>query len=284
MNLNPQINISAENFLEWTEILEEFGICTDTIPRSLLETRLRMRMNALGFKNFYHYHNYLRSLGKDNLEWRVLVDNLTVQETRFFRHCESLSLIENFLYSIQHPLPGKTPHSIHAWSVACATGEEAYSLSMVINKSLQKTTNNSFFGITATDISHSALTTAKRGVYHWNKLTNIPSPLRDKYFIPLGNDNYQIKLALRNRVCFFKLNVLQARNAPLGKMDIIVCQNLLIYFGPDKHPLILDALVTHLAPGGLLILSISDVFNCSHPALERINHEDTLAYRRKADL
>ncbi|ADE16385.1 Protein-glutamate O-methyltransferase [Nitrosococcus halophilus Nc 4] len=284
MNLNPQTKISAENYLKWTEILEEFGICTDTIPRSLLETRLRMRMNALGFENFYHYHDYLKTLGRDNLEWRVLIDNLTVQETRFFRHPESLSLIEKFLHSNQQPLHGKTPPSIHAWSVACATGEEAYSLAMVINKSLQKITSNAFFGITATDISHSALTTAKRGIYHRNKLTNIPYHLRDEYFIPLNDDNYQIKLALRNRVCFSKLNVLQARNAPLGQMDIIVCQNLLIYFGPDKHPLILDALVTHLAPGGLLILSISDAFNCSHPALERINHEDTLAYRRKADL
>lgn len=166
--------------------------------------------------------------------------------------------------------------------MACATGEEAYSLAIIIDKNI-RATKDIFFGITATDISHSALTTGKQGIYHESKLTNIPSCLRTEYFIPLDDSFYQAKLMLRNRVCFSRLNVLQAKNAPLGKMNIIVCQNLLIYFSSDKHSLILNILVAHLAPGSLLILSISDVFNWSHPALEKINHENALAYRRKTN-
>lgn len=283
MKLNSHPELSIENYLKWVEILEGLGICTDTIPRSFLETRLRMRMSTHGFENFCGYYEYLRSLSKDSFEWKVLVDNLTVQETRFFRHPESLSLIEGTLLSKQL-LPDKIQRNIHAWSVACATGEEAYSLAIVIDKSLRAADKGVFFGITATDISHAALTTARRGIYSRDKVTIIPSHLRTEYFIPLDKNNYQVKLALRNRVCFSKLNVLQAKNAPLGQMDIIVCQNLLIYFSPDKHPSILDTLAAHLAPGGLLILSISDVSNWTHPALERINHENTLAYRRKASL
>ncbi|ADJ27094.1 CheR family methyltransferase [Nitrosococcus watsonii] len=281
MKLNPQPNLSAKNYPMWAEILEEFGIFTDTIPNSFLETRLRMRMRVHGFDDFHHYYNYLKSLHKNSMEWRVLIDSLTVNETRFFRDPDSLSLIEKFLLSNQYSL-SKTQHSIHAWSVACATGEEAYSLAIIIDKNT-RANKNIFFGITATDISHSALTTGKQGIYHKSRLTNIPSYLRTKYFIPLDDDFYQTKLMVRNRVCFSRLNVLQAKNAPLGKMNIIVCQNFLIYFNLDKHSLILDTLVTHLAPGGLLILSISDVFNWAHPALEKINHENTLAYRRKAD-
>ncbi|ABA56660.1 MCP methyltransferase, CheR-type [Nitrosococcus oceani ATCC 19707] len=281
MKLNPKPSLNIENYPKWAEILEESGVCTDTIPNSFLETRLRMRMSVHGFNNFHRYYNYLKSLNRNNMEWRVLIDSLTVKETRFFRDPDSLFLIEKFLLSNQY-LPGKAQGSIHAWSVACATGEEAYSLAIIIDKNT-RATKDIFFGVTATDISHSALTTGKQGIYHESRLANIPPYLRTKYFIPLDDNFYQVKLMMRNRVCFSRLNVLQAKNAPLGKMNIIVCQNFLIYFSLDKHSLILDALVTHLAPGGLLILSISDVFNWSHPALEKINYENTLAYRRKAD-
>jgi chemotaxis protein methyltransferase CheR/type IV pilus assembly protein PilK len=95
----------------------------------------------------------------------------------------------------------------------------------------------------------------------------------------LPDGRYQVIPALRQRVCFNQLNALDMERTPIGAMDIIVCQNLLIYYDRARREQLVNNFVEHLTPGGILILGVGELVNWSHPKLERLHYANTLAFR-----
>jgi chemotaxis protein methyltransferase CheR/type IV pilus assembly protein PilK len=271
--------LDERQFSQWAALLEQrVGVVVPKERKSFLATGLKLRMREIGCHDYEEYFQRLqRSSGAQ--EWSLLVDRLTVHETRFFRHKPSLGLVTDQVLPAAPPV-GQDAHILQVWSVGCATGEEAYSLAMLIDAHYTALGGRYFFGITGTDVSRPALEAARQGIYTKQRLADIPQDMRACYCLPLEDGRFQVHPELRNRVCFTQLNALHAGAAPYAKMDLIFCQNLLIYFERERREHIACQLAGQLRPGGVLVLGPGELVGWQHPQLERVRYPDTLAYRR----
>ena len=271
-----------QQFQLWVELLEQrTGMRLPDNRRSFLVTNLGIRMRELGYNNFQEYYDLLHSGLGGHIEWDKLVHYLTVHETRFLRHEDSTALIcEKYLPRSKWDIK-EEPITIHIWSVGCSTGEEPYSIAMAMDDHLKKLGCEFYLGIIASDISRSAIAVGRAGIYNQKQVKSIEPEWLKKYFARLPDGRYQVIPELRQRVCFNQLNVVNMEKTPIGAMDIIVCQNLLIYFDRPRREQIVNNFVEHLTPGGLLVLGVGELVNWSHPKLERLNYANTLAFRHK---
>ena len=274
-------SMSSEHFELWQALLEErTGMTLSRERKTFLESSLSVRMRELGLEDYEHYYEQLvaGSTQAKAMEWSVLVDRLTVQETSFFRHPGSFALVEEFVQRFIDEHPPKS--SLDVWSVGCSTGEEPYSLAMLISEQFKARTSSAYYGITATDISLPTLAKARKGAYSARKVERIDPQLRERYFEKLNEREYQVVSALRDRICFARLNVLDLQQAPIRDMDIIFCQNMLIYFRRWRKRQIVTRLAERLALGGVLVLGAGEITDWHHPDLERVHFADALAFRR----
>jgi len=273
--------MDAIQFQQWVALLEaRTGISLPASRKTFLVTNLNMRMRELGITGYQRYYEMVTAGSRGQVEWEILVDKLTVHETRFFRDTHALDLIQaDYL----EPLMAQTheqAYTVNAWSVGCATGEEPYTLAMLMDH-LFSQDDKLYYGITASDLSRAALKTGRNAIYHTRRVKNVPEEMAAKYLLPVDDEHVQVAEKLRHKVCFTQINLRHdIEEEPLGEMDIILCQNVLIYFNHEMRNHILTQLVTRLKPEGLLVLGAGEVFSWSHPELEMIKHDQTLAYRR----
>ena len=267
-------------FSRWVDLLERrTGVVVPPDRKTFLVTGVRSRMRETGFAAYADYFQQLLSGPRGAIEWATLVDRLTVHQTHFFRHLPSLELVS------RDWLPEyvkREPHgAIHAWSIGCSTGEEAYSLAMVLDDAIVRAgAPKLYFGITATDISAPALAVGRGGVYPLAKLEEIPEPYRTSYCTPEGGDAFAIAESLRKRVGFVQFNLMDVARSPLKRLDLVFCHNVLIYFARERRIVLLEAIAELLKPGGLLVLGPGEVIGFTHPTLQRMGGPQTLAYRR----
>jgi len=276
-------SMTDAEFARWVELLEEkTGVVVPPERRQFLETNLRMRMQELGLNSYAAY--FARELvgPKGAREWAVLVDRLTVHETRFFRHRPSLELVADDVLpaSVASRPPGC---AFHAWSVACSTGEEAYSLAMVIDRFNRRLETPLHFGITGSDVSQPALAVARRAIYSMPAQQDIPLGYQVEYCDFVDARRFAIHESRKRRVGFAVMNLLDVKRQPMSQLDLIYCQNVLIYFPRVRRYEVLNNLVRCLRPGGVLILGPGEMTGWSHPEMTRIPGQRTLAYRRFAE-
>jgi len=274
--------MDEQQFTQWSDLLEEkTGMRLLDNRMSFLVTNLGMRMRKLGIDDYQQYYDHVQSGQSGKVEWDQLIHHLTVHETRFLRHAGTLTLIEKECLPQQPVATNARPLTINVWSVGCSTGEEPYSIAMAIDCHLLKLQYEYYLGIIASDISRSALAVGRKGIYLERKLKNMRPSWRDVYFNKLDGGSYQISSELRQRVCFNYVNILDIGSTPITNMDIIVCQNLLIYYDQKRRHKIVSTLAEYLAPGGILILAVGEILNWKHPDMERMTFPNTLAYRHK---
>jgi len=270
-------------FKRWVDLLERrTGIVVPSTRRSFLLTNLRGRMREAGYTSFETYYIDLQTGPKAAVEWATLVDRLTIHQTHFFRHQPSYDYIEKTW------LPARTAAlswngSIHAWSVGCATGEEAYSLAMVIDRGLGTVPGRSYFGITATDVSQPALAAGREGSYAVARRSEIPDEFAHRYVKLVDDQSFAIDERLRRRVAFSVFNLLDLGRAPVKEIDLIFCQNVMIYFPRERRLEMLAGFARLLKPGGVMILGPGEVTQWNYPGLERVSNRQVLAYRRLDD-
>lgn len=273
--------ISDEQFELWQTLIEaRTGMTIGAVRRTFLETSLGIRMREIGLNDYETYYEQLMAGPVAEREWAVLVDRLTVQETSFFRHPSSFALVRQHVSELLLKDPARK--SLNLWSVGCSTGEEPYSLAMQTDAQLAELKRKVFFGVTATDISLPTLGRARTGIYGERRLHNVPSAWKEKYFQPVvGKKEWQVTDELKRRVAFVQLNIMELDKAPMAGMDIIFCQNVLIYFRRFRKRDILTNLAVRLAPGGLMVLGLGEAMDWAHPQLVRVDYPDTMAFRRK---
>jgi chemotaxis protein methyltransferase CheR/type IV pilus assembly protein PilK len=271
-------------FNSWTSLLEErTGMHLPKEQRSFLETNLGLRMKEIGMQDYASYYQHLQS-GEESgkHEWLTLVDRLTVHETRFFRHQPSLDLLEQII--LPKLLNRQSDRNqLQIWSAGCSTGEEVYTLAMVIEQFLKRHfyDENCYLAVTGMDISIPALSVAKKAVYNHYKIRDVPSSYLKEYFIKQDNGHYQVLDALKKRVCFVPFNIIDIKKALFGTMDIIFCQNVLIYFKSATRKKIIQQLVERLKPGGFLVLGAGESLGNPHPELIKIDFPNTLAFLKE---
>jgi type IV pilus assembly protein PilK len=272
-----------EQFGLWQSLLEhKTGMLLPTQRRSFLETSVGIRMREIGCVSFDIYYHRLLSGLEAEAEWATLVDRLTVQETRFFRHASSYDLLRDYCVRRLTDNNSTKPVTLEIWSVGCATGEEPYSIAMTIDDLLVSRGVNAFYGITATDISLPALAKGRQGIYSSRRIESVPDKLQRNYFTLLDKDRSQVAARLREHVCFARINILDLAASPLRQMDIIFCQNVLIYFQRWRKRDIVNELASRLAVGGIFILGVGEVLDWRHADFERVDFANTSAYIRRA--
>ncbi|TVP55709.1 MAG: protein-glutamate O-methyltransferase CheR [Halomonadaceae bacterium] len=277
----PLPAMEEAQFRQWQALLESrTGMTLSRERKSFLEANLTIRLRELGHSSYQAYYEAIHHGPRAVVEWATLVDRLTVQETRFFRDPDAFRLIGDFAVEYSQSRP--EIRGLAAWSLGCATGEEAYSLAMVLQERLAKLPAAPYFSVTGSDISQPALNKASIGVYSARKLVALGEHYQGSYMEPDQQQGfYRVRDSLRQRLCFTRLNVMELDQAPMQGMAIILCQNLLIYFRHWRRRQIVNSLVAKLAPGGLLVLGQGELSHWQHPDMVPLKNKGVMAWIRQ---
>ncbi|WP_370980740.1 protein-glutamate O-methyltransferase CheR [Agaribacterium sp. ZY112] len=274
--------LSDSQFAMWSQLLElRVGISLGQHQRQFLQSQVSMRMRELGEESFSDYFHKVTDAPNAQLEWAILIDRLVVKETTFFRHKPSLNFVGQHLQ--ERLARGAAKSSYDIWSLACASGEEPYSLAMVANECYRQASQGPNFSITATDVSRVALALAKSACYPERKLEFVPQSYRKKYFVENSAGQFQFQHPVTERMCFSCGNILNLDDMPMFEFDVIFCQNLLVYFQQELRKKLLDSLVEKLKPGAILVIGLGEVTTWVNDAVERVQRADVQAYIKSAD-
>lgn len=270
-------DLSEEQYLRWQGILEERTGIYFSHHKSILQAGLTQRMREIDCLDYEEYFQQIVNGSGRAIEWAALLNTLTVKETSFFRHQDAFDYVSKHLFNrlLGGELGGE--NSVEMWSVGCSSGEEPYSLAMIANDCIEGLGIDSYFGVTASDICLSALAQARRGIYADRKLENVNEAIRGRYFQREQDSNVVIPW-IKQRVCFVQTNIINMQNMPVSKMDVIFCQNVLIYFRRWRQKEVLDNFVNQLKPGGLLIIGLGEAVDWLHPKMKRVAQENVQAY------
>jgi chemotaxis protein methyltransferase CheR len=239
-------------------IMSQFGIKLPLNKKTLLQCRLQKRLKDLNHTSFKQYVDYVFSSKGLHEEVYNMIDAVSTNKTDFFRESVHFDFLLDRGMKDYLEQTGKSKVSI--WSAGCSSGEEPYTLAMVLK---EYATVNSFvdFNILATDISDSVLQHAIVGIYNKEKTDVIPVNYKKKYLLK-GKNGYsnkvRISTELRNKIEFRRYNLLTSDYASLGKFDIIFCRNVLIYFERAIQYRILQQFCRSLNTGGYLFLGHSE--------------------------
>jgi len=214
--------------------------------------RITRRMNSLGYKNFSDYIDFLRNSGE---ECRTLGKEFLIGVTKFFRDKAAFDILRNEV--IPEMIRSKSDGDyVKVWVTACSTGEEAYSMAMLLNEAVQKSNKALEIKIFATDLDLEAVEFASKGIYPASSTEEIESQFLRKYFTKQGN-NMVVSADLRKQIVFARHNIL--KDPPFIKNDLISCRNMLIYMNVILQRKVLSTLQFSLNTGGYLFLGPSEI-------------------------
>jgi chemotaxis protein methyltransferase CheR len=233
------------------------GIFFDDGSKFLLERRLNRRLEQHQLKSFEEYYHFLRYDRKREEEIVVLVDNLTTNETYFFREVAQLKAFsEEILPELRSRNAGKK--SLRIWSAGCSTGEEPYTIAILLLES-GNWWRDWQVEIMGSDINQRVLHTARKGMYKKGSHRATPPNMLRKYFIEEDKGDYRIVDAVRQLVSFSYVNLLDPYKTSLIRdLDIIFCRNVIIYFDRDAKKKVIETFYDKLQEGGYLLLGHSE--------------------------
>jgi chemotaxis protein methyltransferase CheR len=237
-------------------IYKQSGIVLADVKKVLVEGRIRKRVKMHGLSSLGEYIDYLFSEKGLKEELIPLIDVVTTNKTDFFRENQHFE----FLTGSVLPELFSLHRTANFWSAGCSTGEEPYTLAIVLNE-FYGSNNSLRYQIYASDISTEVLQRAFNGVYENEKVEPVPAALKNKYFMRSKDPNKQIMRVvpeLRSRVSFLRINLLEELNEIPGQMDVIFCRNVIIYFDKATQAKVLGNLIKKLVPGGYLFLGHSE--------------------------
>jgi chemotaxis protein methyltransferase CheR len=252
--------------------------------RFTLERRLRERLTVLKLGSFAEYHHYLRFGAYKSAEWDEAVDLLTTNETYFFREARQLRAFQNEVLPMLHQLT-RSRRRIAVWSAGCSTGEEAYTLGVLLHTSLlfprdQPPEVRWDVRVYGTDISRKCVAAARRGVYPSSSFRSTPDDVKRAFFQERP-DGWHVSDTVRSLCHFGQMNLLdEDRSSVFGKADAIFCRNVLIYFDARARKSAIEVLYDRLNPGGVLLLGHSESLLNVSTAFELLHLRDDLVYRK----
>lgn len=247
-----------------TLIYSECGIKMPPQKRIMLESRLRKRLRALGMNSFRQYCEYLFSDEGIACELIPMIDVVTTNKTDFFREPRHFDYLANTALPALTKMGGAgISRKLAVWSAGCSTGEEPYTIAMVLNEAGERRQGFHFF-ILATDISTNVLDRALSGIYREERIQAVPTSLKKKYFlrsIDRKQGLVRVVPELRSLVRFRRLNFQDADFGMREPMDIIFCRNVIIYFDRKTQEKLVNRLCDHLTPGGYLFMGHSETLS-----------------------
>ncbi|MFZ5981484.1 MAG: CheR family methyltransferase, partial [Candidatus Zixiibacteriota bacterium] len=283
MDSENDVTMSQEEFIMIRDFIhEKSGIFFAENKMYLVKNRLHKRMSELGIKSIrdYFYHvKYDVSLK----EFNELMNLVTTNETSFFRNePQLLSFSDEVLPKIiRSKTDTKAPKTIKLWSAGCSSGEEPYTLAIILlEKMLPYTGWN--VEILANDISENVLQKARKGEYSGITMRNIKPNILAKYFTR-ADDNYKVNANVKALVKFFHMNLNEARRMTMmSGIDAIFFRNVMIYFSDEVKKQIIRGFYNALNPGGYLYIGHSETLHGLSKAFKLVYFKNALVYSKEA--
>jgi chemotaxis protein methyltransferase CheR len=255
-------------------IEERTGIHFDESRERFLSTRVREHMHERGYTRV---SELLRAVRKTNVEYDSLLERMLTQETSFFRYPAVYEAFEKrVLPEIHVSKFWKNPRTLRVWSAGCSTGEEPYSIAITIADSL------SFADawnveILATDVGKQALKNAETGIYSGRSLAGVNEKQLATHFTKVES-KFHVKPRLKKMISFAPMNL--AAPVYVGRMDLIFCMNVLIYFTEERRRALVQRFYEALEPGGYLFLGHSESISKMPVKFQAIVLGDCILYRK----
>jgi len=247
--------ITDQEFALFQRLIHKIaGISLSDAKKILLVGRLTRRLKVYEFTTFTQYYRMLAS-GEQPDELQTMVDLLTTNETYFFREPKHFEFLRDQVLRKRN-----SPATFRVWSAACSSGEEVYTLAMVLAENLHSTP----WEIVGSDISTQVLAKAASGHYSLARTEGIPPGFMSKYCLKGVRSQagtFLIAPELRKRTNFYQINLMNPIDAEIGEFEVIFLRNVMIYFDPPTKAKVVHNLLPRLKSGGHLIIGHSETLN-----------------------
>jgi chemotaxis protein methyltransferase CheR len=256
LSLNHHLDLPDDVFRQMRDqIYRRTGMWFADSSKYLLQKRLSPRAREMNFDSFQKYFYFLQYDPRAEAEFDQIYDLVTTNETYFFREPAQLAAFSEEI--VPEILERKTVKKIRIWSAGCSSGEEPYSIAMLLSEA--GLYDHAVFEIFASDINQQVLAKARRGNYRESAFRATDMPMRDKYFTRNDDGSWRIHDDIRNRVSFGRLNLYdESRVSLLGHLDIIFCRNVIIYFDDLSKRVVVSNFYNRLSDSGYLLLGHSE--------------------------
>ena len=259
-------------------VYERFGINLTREKRALLVGRLGKLLRKQGFGSFQDYYKYLLA-DRSGRALDSLVNRISTNFTFFYRESEHFAFfLSPVLPEMARRIKGENHRDLRVWCAGCSTGQEPYTLQMLIREYFGKNYAMWEAGLLATDISAKALQTATRGLYPEEALDKLPRPLKRRYFRKAGDGEYEVADALKREVTFRRFNLMNERFPFRKPFDVIFCRNVMIYFDQPTRDALVRRFYENMVPGGYLFIGHSETLGREQSLYEYVK---PAVYRRR---
>ncbi|MEW6636593.1 MAG: CheR family methyltransferase, partial [Actinomycetota bacterium] len=270
----PDEGRALERLLEY--LRERHGVDFGGYKRPTIRRRLARRMVAVGAADIEEYRRYLETHPE---EYRQLVNSFLIKVTEFFRDPELFEYLRQEVLPLLIEEARREGRSLRIWSAGCATGEEAYSLAMLVSELLGDEAGFFDVRIFATDLDEDAVNFARRGVYPEGALAGLSEEQVRRYFVE-EDGQYQVKKQVRGMIVFGEHDL--ARRSPFPRIDLVMSRNVLIYFSPELQRRALLLFAYSLRDGGYLVLGGAETASPAGDLFEQ-RHRQHKVYVRKGE-
>ncbi len=265
----------AERDLWRQEIERRCGIWFADSRLFVLRSALSQRMRRLGIPT---YRDYYHAAVPEAAEWDALQEAILNRETSFFRHGPSFAVLAlELLPRLAEARRKRGGDALVLWSAGCSTGEEAYSLAMAADEVLGAGFEP--HRVVGSDLSGYALAAARNARYHARAVVNVPERLRARYLVQDGG-GYAVRAPFKDAVRFERFNFIDPATYPAAGLDVIFCQNVLIYFREAVRVKVADALAASLRPGGYLVPAPGELAGVRVAGLKPERSEQAVVLRK----
>lgn len=262
-------------------IYKQCGIFIAENRKYLIENRLSNRIKELNLKSYNEYYKFLRFDDKRADELNKLFVMVTTNETSFFRNPPQLEIFQNVvLAEMLEECRKKGQKKLRIWSAGCSTGEEPYTLAIILNEVLKNELRSWDIKITANDLSVDVLAAARKGIYNEYALRTTPKAMVDKYFTKDGNV-YKLNEDLKRLVNFSQINLSDKEQLKkVERSNIVFCRNVIIYFDDEMKRKVVNAFYDNLVSKGVLLIGHSESLHNICRAFHLEHHKGTIVYRK----
>jgi chemotaxis protein methyltransferase CheR len=278
-----KVSLSLKAFETWRKyIYDSTGIYFQDNKKYLLESRLQKRISHLGIASFEAYLDFVKFNPSGSSEIKYLYEAITINETFFFRNQPQLdALVATILPEIISSKEKLGKNKIRIWSAASSSGEEAYSIAMMINDLIKPKYPNMEFEIVGTDISNAVVDVARRASYKEYSVRNTPVYYLKKYFKTNGT-SFDLDPKIKSMASFKLLNLYDDLSMrTMINFDVIFCANVLIYFDQTSKIKVINHLYNSLFKGGYLFIGYSETLHGISKAFKLTSFPKTIGYKKE---
>ncbi|MGM0423923.1 MAG: CheR family methyltransferase [Thermodesulfobacteriota bacterium] len=282
--LRKEIKISDSEFEQLRDfIYQQTGIFIGDNRKYLLENRLANRLKEHNLNSFAEYYYFLKYDPARRQELNRLFAVITTNETSFFRNPPQIKVFQDSILPEVLELKRKKGNKrLRLWSAGCSTGEEPYTLGIVLQEVLGREVSQWDIRILAHDLSEDVLQSARRGVYNEYTLRSTPKHILERYFQELSQGNYKILPQVQELVSFGTLNLSDRfQLKQLETADIIFCRNVIIYFDEAMKKQVISGMYDNLLPGGYLFVGHSESLHNLSRAFKPCHFPGAIVYKKE---